>query len=129
MRPLRLNARLQTRLSACHSQGQHGPRRNSDPGQSGFSRPSKRAISASSESMSPKGSSTFTAALAFGSAFALSVGGRAGAKNFGAPSEAGDEGMAFGVGRATAEDAFAGEALTFVTVGAAGGAVFAAGTA
>ena len=44
--------------------------------------------------MSAKGSSTFSAGLAFGSPFALSTGGRAGAKNFGAPSDAGAEGGA-----------------------------------
>ena len=77
--------------------------------------------------MSAKGSSAFGAGLAFGSPFALSAGGRAGAKNFGAPSDAGAEGGAFGVGRAGAEAALAGG--TFVTVGAAGGAVFAGATA
>jgi hypothetical protein len=77
--------------------------------------------------MSAKGSSTFGAGLAFDSPFALSAGGRAGAKNFGAPSNAGPEDGAFGVERAGAEAALAGGA--FVTVGAAGGAVFAVATA
>jgi hypothetical protein len=77
--------------------------------------------------MSAKGSSTFGAGLAFDSPFAFSAGGRAGAKNFGAPSNAGAEDGAFGVERAGAEAALAGAA--FVTVGAVGGAVFAVATA
>jgi hypothetical protein len=77
--------------------------------------------------MSAKGSSTFGAGLAFGSPFALSEGGRAGAKNFGAPSHAGADGEAFGAGRTGPDAAPVGGAL--VTVGAVGGAVFAAGTA
>jgi hypothetical protein len=68
------------------------------------------------------------AGLAFGSPLPLSEGGRAGAKNFGAPSDPGADGEAFGVGRTGPKIA---PALggTFVTVGAVGGAVFAAGTA
>jgi hypothetical protein len=77
--------------------------------------------------MSAKGSSTFGAGLALDSPFALSAGGRAGARNFGAPSDAGAEDTAFGVERAGAQAALAGG--VFVTVGAVGGAVFAVATA
>jgi hypothetical protein len=77
--------------------------------------------------MSANGSSTFGAGLAFGSPFPLSEGGRAGAEYFGAPSDPGADGETFGAGRAGPQAAPG--AGAFVTVGAAGGAVFAAGTA
>ena len=75
--------------------------------------------------MSAKGSSTFSAGLTFGSPFALSAGGRPEAEYFGAPSDGGAEAGGFGAGRAAV--ALAGG--TFVTVGAAGGAVLAGATA
>ena len=75
--------------------------------------------------MSAKGSSTFSAGLTFGSPFASSAGGRPEAEYFGAPSDDGAEAGGFGAGRAGV--ALAGG--TFVTVGAAGGAVLAGATA
>ena len=74
--------------------------------------------------MSAKGSSTFSAGLTFGSPFALSAGGPE-AEYFGGPSDGGAEASGFGAGRAAV--ALAG--WTFVTVGAAGGAVLAGATA
>src|ERR1700722_19091641 len=115
-------------------------------GQSDFSRPSRRAISASSESRSAKGSSTLGDGLPFGAAFVLSTGGRASA-DFCAPSDAGADGTVFGAGRAWAKPALGGRrggpdggagrawskpALaggTVVTVGAAAGSAFAIGGA
>jgi hypothetical protein len=93
-------------------------------GQSDFSRPSRRAISASSESRSAKGSSTLGDGLPFGAAFVLSTGGRASA-DFRAQSDAGADGTVFGAGRAWAKPALA--VGTLVTVGAAGGSAFAIG--
>jgi hypothetical protein len=71
--------------------------------------------------MSAKGSSTFSVGLTFGSPFALSAGGPPEAEYFGAPSDGGAEAGGFGAGRAAV--------ATFVTVGAAGGAVLAGATA
>ena len=122
MRPPR-SKRLQTRLMACRWKIYRLPCRNvrASP-QSGFSRPSSRAISASSESMSAKGSSTFGVGLLFGAALALSAGGRVGAMYFGAPSD-GAEGEAFGAGRAPEAASAGGMSCA---VGAATGSAFAA---
>ena len=95
-----------------------------DLDQSDFSRPSKRAISDSSESRSAKGSSTLGDGLPLGAAFVLSPGGLASA-DFRAESDAGVNGTVFGAGRAWARPALAGG--TVVTVGAAGASVFAIG--
>src|ERR1700722_8418683 len=93
-------------------------------GQSDFSRPSRRAISASSESRSAKGSSTLGDGLPIGAPSVLSTGGRASAA-FRAQSDAGADGIVFGAGRAWAKPALAGGAVA--TVGAAGASVFAIG--
>jgi hypothetical protein len=99
------------------------PRNACGLNQSDFSRPSRRAISASSESRSAKGSSTLGDGLALGARFVLSPGGRA-SSGFRAQSDADANGLVFGAGRAWAKAAL-GDG-TFVTVGAAGAAVFAA---
>jgi hypothetical protein len=93
-------------------------------GQSDFSRPSRRAISDSSESRSAKGSSTLGDGVPLGGAFGLSTGGRASA-GFRAQSDAGADGTVLDAGRAWAKPAPAGG--TVVTVGAAGASVFAIG--
>ena len=71
--------------------------------------------------MSAKGSSTFSVGLTFEPPFALSAGGRGEGEYFGAPSDGGAETGGFGAGRAAVPLAD----WTFVTVGAAGGAVLA----
>ena len=90
--------------------------------QSDFSRPSRRAISASSESRSAKGSSTLGDGLPLGAAFVLSPGGRASA-GFCAPLDVGADGGAFGAGRGWPRSRW--PRGTAVAADAAGGSVFA----
>lgn len=85
-----------------------------DSGQLGFSRPSRRAISASSDSRSANGSSAFVGALTLKGAFAFCAGGRPSPESCG-PSGAGAEGCVLATGGDLGDAALAGG------TGAAGG--------
>lgn len=100
--------------------------------QLGFSRPSRRAISASSDSRSPKGSSTFGGGLALKLAFAFCGGGPA-SPTCCAPLDAGAEGCcALATGCDGADGPLAAGTLAAGTLAAGGvarGSAFAAATA
>ena len=97
-----------------------------DSGQLGFSRPSRRAISASSDSRSANGSSAFVGALTFNGALAFCSGGRPSPECCG-PLAAGAEGCVLATGGGLGGGAIAGG--TGDAGGVARGSAFAAVTA